>query len=243
MAFFGDLLWAFSAFAQKLQKLLRDSDPKVREAAVRDLPTAEQVQLCEIALADENAKVRMAAAAKIIDRELLGHLSKHKDAAVAKYAQEQLSHHKMNTIRQKPYAQVKDALASVNDSTALSDIALHADHQDTRQAAFDKICQLSEPSEHQLSTLAIQEETGAYGTKLVPQIEKRQLLKNIAKAAKAESVRTLAQQKIDELAQTEKQPSKERQRKRQAKQLLALVDRARTAAVSSKWEASEHSYC
>ena len=78
---------------------VKHADPRVRERAVRDLPVAEQGTLAEVALADADPAVRIVAAAKVREPDLLLTLARHKDAAVAKLGRDRLASIATATIK------------------------------------------------------------------------------------------------------------------------------------------------
>ena len=232
----------FLGLRSPAQKQLQSNDHKVREAAVKALPTAEQNQLCEIAVTDSHPAVRMTAAARVIDPQLIAVLAKHSDKDIAQLAKDFQTRQQLEQIRTRPYAQMKAAVLALTESSSLTSVALNAEDSQTREAALDQLMKVDQPSEHQLSTLAIQEESGSFGERVLPLISKRQLLKNIAKKAKAETVRQAAQKLIANQEAEHNKPSQERQRKRQAKLLAGLIERARVASVSSKWETADQQW-
>ncbi|MDA3959438.1 MAG: DUF349 domain-containing protein [Planctomycetota bacterium] len=218
---------------------LKHADPRRREQAVRDLPVAEQGTLAEMALGDSDAGVRVAAAAKVREADLLALIARHKDEAVAKIGRNRLANIATETIKTRSLKDAKILLEAVSEQSALVNIALGADKDDVRQAAFERFLALGEVGDKFLGTLAIQDPSGAFGAVTVGRIGKRQVLKDIAKNAKADSVKTLATERIAELDAVAKKPSPEKQRRARAKDLAGLAERAQVLAVSERWDEVE----
>ncbi len=212
---------------------LKDADPRKREAAVRELPVAEQGKLMDAALGDSDPGVRRAAAAKVVETDLLRELVRHPDAPIAQMAREKLANVAVEEVKRRPMARAGELLEQITEQSALVTVALQAEDRAVREAAFARILGLDAPSEQLLATLAIQEESGAYGERAVPRIAKRQVLKDVSKKAKAAAVRSAAEARMAELAAQSEKPSREQQRKQRNAELAELVEQARVLAVAS----------
>lgn len=221
---------------------LKHADPKRREQAVRDLPAAEQGQLIEFALGDADAAVRLAAAVKVHEPEFLAHLARHKDEAVAKIAKERLANVAVETIKTKKLGAARPLLDAVTEQSALVTICLQADDQAVRDAAFDKLLTVAEPSAKLLGTVAIQEQSGAYGERALPLIDKRQVLKDISKKAKSDGLRAKAAAKIEALDAEKQKPGAQKQRQERLRRLGAVVDRAEALAAGQDWQGGKAAF-
>jgi hypothetical protein len=215
---------------------LKHVDPRRREQAVRDLPVAEQGTLIELALGDADPGVRLAAAIKVREPEFLAHLARHKDEAVAKIARDRLANVAVETIKGRKLAAAKPLLAEVHEQSALVTISLQAEDPAVRDAAFERLTKLPEPSEKLLGTVAIQEEGGRYGVQVLARIEKRQVLKDIAKKAKNADLRKKAAARIEALDAEAKRPKPEKQRRERLRKLNQLVERAEGLTQSRDWQ-------
>ncbi|MFW5860304.1 MAG: hypothetical protein ACOCYP_09795, partial [Planctomycetota bacterium] len=212
---------------------LKDADPRKREAAVRELPVAEQGKLMDAAVGDSDPSVRRAAASKVVETDLLRELVRHPDAPIAQMAKEKLANVAVEEVKRRPLARAGELLEQITEQSALVTVALQAEDKAVREAAFARILGMESPSEQLLATLAIQEESGAYGERAVPRIDKRQVLKDVSKKAKATGVRSAAEARMAQLAAQSEKPSREQQRKQRNAALAELVEQARVLAVAS----------
>ena len=217
---------------------LKHADPKRREQAVRDLPMAEQGALVEIALGDSVQAVRVAAAAKVREPEFLQHLSRHKDESVAKIARERLANVAVETIKGRKLKDAKGLLEAVTEQSALVSISLQAEDTAVRDAALERLLGLPDVSEPSLATVAIQEESGAFGKRVLDRLSHRQSIKNIAKKAKADDLRQAAKAKLAALDEELAKPSAEQLRRERAAAMAELGERAQALSLSERWDAA-----
>src|SRR5690606_28009622 len=111
-----------------------------------------------------------------------------------------------------------------------------------RVAALDHLLGLAEPSPTALATVAIQDAEGSLAERALARIAKRGILKDIARKAKAERVRTQAQARLDQDDGAERQPSLDKRRKSRREQLEAMIPRFTRVVVATDLGVAQNDY-
>jgi hypothetical protein len=127
----------------------------------------------------------------------------------------------------------------VNDHKSLVTLTLEAKDPAVRTAVFERLCRLDDVSPAMWSTIAIQDATGGFALKAVERLSKRNVLKDVVRKAKAESVRTAAQNLLTKLEAEAAKPSPEQSRKARRKELDPIVADASRWALSQDWDRAE----
>lgn len=214
----------------------KHSDAEVRLRAVADLAEGSQGTFLEIATGDSDPRVRASAATRLRDVPRLVELQKSADPALKRIATERLSGVADQWLRVKPLADCRPFLDHVVDQKSLAELSVQAKDAGVRSAAFAKLVALSEPSAALLALVAIQDAQGDLAAQAVSRIDKRSVLKDVARKAKVESVRTAATARAEALGKQDEGPSPEQLRQARRKALPPLLDQALRLAVSTDWE-------
>ena len=105
-------------------------------------------------------------------------------------------------------------------------VAIRADDAAVRTAAWKRLAGHAERTDQRLATVAIQSTDPDAGAALVPLIERRAKLKEVAGKAKVEAVRRAAADLIAQRDAEQSGPSDEQRRRERAAGLAACVERA-----------------
>ncbi len=216
----------------------KHADAEVRLRAVADLE-GQQGVLRDLALGDADARVRAAAASRVTDATGLQEMAARGDDAVKRIARERLSGVAERLLRTKPLSACGAIFDSVNDQKSLADLSLNAQDAAVRAAAFAKMIAAPEPSQALLTTIAIQDARGEIGLKAVERIERRGMLRDIARKAKHQSVRAAAQARAERVEADAGKPSPEQSRKARLRALEPLMPLATRLVVSSDLDKAE----
>jgi hypothetical protein len=213
-------------------------DAEVRLRAIAGLAEGSQGTFQTIASDDTDPRVRAAAASRIREVPRLIELQRHSDPAVQRIAGERLSGVADQWLRIKPLAECQAFLVHVTDQKTLAELSVQAKDAGVRAAAFARFIAQPEPSVALFSLVAIQDAAGNLGVQAVARIDKRGMLKDIARKAKSEPVRAAAAARAAELDAAAERPSPEQLRQVRRKALPPLLEQAMRLAVSTDWERS-----
>ncbi|MBA2480707.1 MAG: DUF349 domain-containing protein, partial [Planctomycetes bacterium] len=184
-------------------------------------------------------RVRASAASRVLDAGALQTLAARGDEAVKRIARERLSGIAERMLRTKPLAACGGVLETVNDQKSLADLTVNALDAAVRAAAFAKMVGVQEPSQALLSTVAIQDARGDMGLRAVERIERRGLLKDVARKAKHEGVRAAAMARAERVDAESDKPSAEQGRRARLRVLDQLSTQLTRLAVTSDFERAE----
>ena len=207
----------------------------VRLEAVGRLADDSQGTFAEIVRTDADPRVRAAAALRINEIPRLVELQKLTDPAVKRIATERLSGVADQWLRAKPLAECRPFLDHITDQKTLAELSVQAADAGVRSAAFAKFTAQPELSPALLTLVAIQDSTGDLAQQALSRIDKRALLKDIARKAKVETVRTAAAARSEALGREADKPSAEQLRQARRKSLAPLMEQAVKLGVSTDW--------
>ena len=207
----------------------------VRLEAVGRLAEDSQGTFAEIVRTDADPRVRAAAALRINEIPRLVELQKLTDPAVKRIATERLSGVADQWLRAKPLAECRPFLDHITDQKTLAELSVQAADAGVRSAAFTKFTAQPELSPALLTLVAIQDSTGDLAQQALSRIDKRALLKDIARKAKVEAVRTAAAARSEALGREADKPSAEQLRQARRKSLAPLMEQAVKLGVSTDW--------
>ncbi len=217
---------------------LKHRDPEVRLQALAALGDGSQGTFAELASSDADPRVRATAVARISEVPRLVALQKSQDPAVKRIATERLSGVAEQWMRVKTLEECRPFLEHLTDQKSLAELSVQAKDGGVRAAAFAKLTAQAEPSPALLALVAIQDGVGDVGVQAVARIDKRAVLKDVARKAKVERVRAAATARSVVLGQDDDKPTPEQLRQARRKALPPLLDQALRLAVSTDWERS-----
>ena len=217
---------------------LKHRDPEVRLQALAGLGDGSQGTFAELASSDLDPRVRATAVGRITEVPRLVTLQKSEDPAVRRIATERLSGVAEQWMRVKTLDECRPFLEHLTDQKSLAELSVQAKDGGVRAAAFAKLTAQAEPSPALLALVAIQDAVGDVGLQAIARIDKRAVLKDVARKAKAERVRAAAATRIDVLGQEDDKPTPEQLRQARRKALPPLLDQGLRLAVSTEWERS-----
>ena len=208
-------------------------DLEIRLRGVAELGDSAQGTFTDLALTDQEPRVRAAAAGRVSEPASLSRLSIQGDEAVRRIARERLSGAAERLLKTQPLASCGTALETVNDQKSLAELALSAGDAAVRAAALAKILGLATPSQALLSTIAIQDAHGESGLEALARIDRRNSLRDIARKAKHPKIREAALVRASASLTDEAKPSADTLRRARRNALEPLLAQATRLAVSS----------
>ncbi len=216
----------------------KHQDPEVRLQAIAGLGDGSQGTFAELARTDPDPRVRATAVGRISEVPRLIALQKSDDPAVRRIATERLSGVADQWLRVKSLEDCRPFLEHLTDQKSLAELSVQAKDGGVRAAAFAKLTAQDDPSPALLALVAIQDGTGDIGLQSIARIDKRTVLKDVARKAKVERVRAAAAARLEVLGQDDGKPSPEQLRQARRKALPPLLEQALRLAVSTEWERS-----
>lgn len=214
---------------------LRSDDPQVRLAALNDLDDSKQDRLADFARNDGDARVRLAAAHRVTDNRHLQDMLKAGDAEVQRVAKERLSGVAVKLAMGQSLDRCREILGTINEQKSLAELSLSASDAAVREAALVRLLAQPEPSPALLVMIAVQDASGSLARRAVERLDRKGLLKDVARKAKNDEVKKLAEARAASLTDTQNKPSAEKLRRARQTALDALVPTALKLALSSDW--------
>lgn len=211
----------------------KQADADVRLAGINELTWEHQGAFAQLAMSDPDARVRAAAARRVNEQGRLENLLGSNDAEVVKIARERLSTVAVKLARERSLAACQALISTINDQKSLAELTLEAKDHGVRRAAFERLLAQSEISPAMLALIAVQDADGAFATTAVVRLDKRNLLKDVARKAKVDAVRTAATTRLQTLESEAAKPSPEQSRKARRKALEPLVSDAARWSLSA----------
>lgn len=215
---------------------LRSNDPQTRLQALNNLDDSKQDQLAEIAASDNDARVRLAAAHRVRDNRRLQDLLKAHDTEVQRVAKERLAGVAVKLAMGQTLDRCREVIETINEQKSLAELTLSASDPAVREAALSRLLAQPEPSPALLVMVAVQDATGILARRAVERIDRKGLLKDVARKAKHEDVRKQAEVRATTLTDSLNKPSAEKLRRARLIALEALVPTALKLALTSDWE-------
>lgn len=222
-------------FGARSSAKLRSNDPQVRLAALNDLDDGKQDRLAELALGDGDARVRLAAAHRVTDNRRLQDLLRSSDAEVQRVAKERLSGVAAKLAMGQTLDRCREILGTINEQKSLAELTLSASDPAVREAALARLLAQPEPSPALLVMIAVQDASGTLARRAVERLDRKGLLKDVARKAKNEEVRKQAEARSASLTDTQNKPSAEKLRRARQGVLDALVPTALKLALTADW--------
>ena len=213
----------------------KHADADVRLASVNELTYDQQAVFAQLAMHDPDQRVRAASARRVNEQARLEALLTSSDAEVVKVARERLSSVAVKLARERSLSACAAVLTTISDQKSLAELSLEAKDPGVRRAAFDRLLAQAEPSATTLAMIAVQDAGGAFAAEAVARIDKRNLLKDIARKAKVEAVRNAALARVQALDAEIAKPSPEQNRKARRKALEPLATDAARWSLSTDW--------
>jgi hypothetical protein len=210
----------------------KQADADVRLAGINELTWEQQGIFANLAANDPDARVRAAAARRVNEQARLESLLTSGDPEVVRIARERLSTVAVKLARERSLAACQALLTTIADQKSLAELTLEAKDEGVRRAAFDRLLAQPEISPAMLALIAVQDGTGTFANAAVARMDKRNLLKDVARKAKAEAVRNAATARLAALEAEASKPSPEQSRKARRKALEPLV------ADAARWSLS-----
>jgi Domain of Unknown Function (DUF349) len=210
----------------------KHADADVRLAAINELTWEHQGIFAQLATSDPDVRVRAAAARRVNEQTRLEPLLTSSDAEVVRIARERLSTVAVKLARERSLAACQALLTTITDQKSLAELTLEAKDQGVRRAAFDRLLKQDEVSPAMLALVAVQDASGVFAGEAVARLDKRNLLKDIVRKAKAEVVRSAATARLQALEAEAAKPSAEQSRRARRKALEPLV------ADAARWSLS-----
>ncbi len=210
----------------------KHADADVRLAAINELTYDQQAAFAGLAMSDPDARVRAAAARRVNEQARLENMLTVSDPEVVRVARERLATVAVKLARERPLAACSAVLTTITDQKSLAELALEAKDQAVRRAAFDRLLGQGEISSATLALIAVQDASGVFAAEAVARLDKRNLLKDVARKAKVEAVRTAATARVQALDNEAAKPSPEQSRRARRKALEPLVAEAARWALS-----------
>ncbi len=214
----------------------RHADPAVRLAGVAELTYDQQALFAKLAGEDADGRVRLAAARRINDQTALQRLLQAADPEVARLARERLAGVAVKLALERPFGEVGAMLGTIADQKSLAELSLSAKDAQVREAALARLLALPEPSPALLVMVAVQDAAGAFGLRAVAKLDRRGLLKDVARKAKHPGVQAAALARAEALEADSGKPTSEQLRKGRLKALEALAAQVARLAVTSDQE-------
>lgn len=201
----------------------KQADADVRLAGIDELTWEHQGVFAQLAAQDPDARVRAAAARRVNEQARLEGLLTSTDAEVVRIARERLSTVAVKLARERSLAACQALLTTISDQKSLAELTLEAKDHGVRRAAFDRLLKQDEISPAMLALVAVQDASGTFAAEAVARLDKRNLLKDVARKAKSDAVRNAATARIQSLETEAAKPSPEQSRKARRKALEPLV--------------------
>lgn len=220
----------------------KHADPEIRLRAVAEIPAEQPDVLAELALKDGDPRVRAAAANRVTDGNLLTRLLKQGDDAVRRIAKERLSGVAEALLRAKALDECREVLDAVNDQKSLAELSVQARDPAVRAACFVKLSALKEPSQSLLATVAIQDADGQIALQALERLEKRSVIKDVARKAKHETVRKAAAARAESMGSEERRPSAEARRQLRRRNLETLLEEGTRLGVAQDADRAEREW-
>ncbi len=217
----------------------KDADPKVRLACINQLTYDQQNIFAQLAADDPDARVRAAATRRVNDQAKLESLLTSSDPEVVRLVRERLSSVATKLVSERPLSACSNMIAGINDHKSLCTLTLEAKDHGVRAAVFERLVSFTDVSPAMWSTIAIQDATGTFAAKAVEQLNKRNVLKDVARKAKSETIRAAAQARVAYLEAEAAKPSPEQSRRARRKALDPLVAEANRWALSQDLERAQ----
>lgn len=211
------------------------SDPIKRLEEIRRLSDRSQSRFFSMAKEDSDSGVRLAAARRVTDTDMLFQLKASTDAAVAAVAVENLSRQAAERCRDASSPErAKELLEMVRSESALSELVLRSKHPKIQDLALERLLAIAATDSATLTTIAVQDQDGRFGRAIVGRLE-RSALKDVSRKAKNPSVREEAAQrlKVVEAEADKPSPARRRQERRDALATICeTLESMKSAAVS-----------
>jgi len=211
----------------------KHADADVRLASINELTWEHQAVFAQLAMSDPDARVRATAARRVNEQARLEQLLTVSDQEVVRVARERLGTVAVKLARERSLAACSALLTTISDQKSLAELSLEAKDVGVRRAAFDRLMQQSEISPAMLALIAVQDGDGTFAAQAVARLDKRNLLKDVARKAKVESVRGAANARVQALDDEAAKPSPEQNRKARRKALDPLVGEAARWSLST----------
>ncbi len=211
-------------------------DAEVRLAAINELTYDQQAVFAGLAMNDPDARVRAAAARRVNEQARLEGLLTVNDSDVVRVARERLATVAVKLARERTLAACSVILTTINDQKSLAELVLEAKDQAVRRAAFDRLLAQPEIGAATLALIAVQDASGTFAGEAVARLDKRNLLKDVARKAKVEAVRVAAIARVQALDNEAAKPSPEQNRRARRKALEPLVAEAARWALSNDFD-------
>jgi len=211
----------------------KQADADVRLAAINELTWEHQGVFAQLATGDPDARVRATAARRVNEQARLESLLTSSDSEVVRIARERLSTVAVKLARERSLAACQALLTTITDQKSLAELTLEAKDQGVRRAAFDLLLVQQEISPAMLALIAVQDGSGTFANVAVARMDKRNLLKDVVRKAKSESVRSAATARLQVLEAEAAKPSAEQNRKARRKALEPLVTDAARWSLSA----------
>ena len=211
------------------------SDPIKRLEEIRRLSDRSQSRFFSLAKEDSDSGVRLAAARRVTDTDMLFTLKGGSDAAVAAVAVETLSRQAAEHCREaKSPERAKELLELVRSESALAEMVLRSAHPQVQDLALERLLGIAATDSTTLTTVAVQDQDGRFGRAIVGRLE-RSALKDVSRKAKNPSVREEAAKRLKILDAEVDKPSPARRRQERRDALAAIcetLEGLKSAAVS-----------
>jgi Domain of Unknown Function (DUF349) len=218
----------------------KDNDALVRLEGIAELTYDQQAIFAQLAQHDPDARVRAAATRRVNEQARLEPLLTSSDPEVVRLVRERLSSVAFQLINDRPLSACANIISGITNNKSLVELSLSAKDPAVRSAVFERLVQQKDVSDAMWSTIAIQDGSGQLAEKAIERIEKRSVLKDVARKAKAERIRAAAQARLAILEAEAAKPSAEQSRKARRQALEPLVNDATRWALSSEWDKAEH---
>lgn len=208
----------------------KHSDPAVRQAALETLTPDRVDTFTEIASADPEPSLRLAAAGRIDDRDALqGLLQATVDAALRALLVKKLDqHYRGDVLHGSELSARLQAVAAIQSEAVLADVATEVTDPELRSAIVDRITE--EPLLVQVAEAACGKELGAA---IVARVTDEALLARLAENGANKTIRRHAADKIAAIEEERNRPSREAV---QRQELEAAAARASELADSYNWD-------
>lgn len=215
---------------------------QTRLDALNNIDDSKQDRLADIALNDSDARVRIAAVHRVSDNRRLQELLKSSDTEVQRVAKERLAGVSVKIVLGQSLDRCQDLLATINEQKSLAELTLSATDVAVRAAALNRLLAQAEPSPALLVMIAVQDATGTLAKRAIERIDRKGLLKDVARKAKNSDISKLAEARAALLTENLNKPSTEKLRKARLVALeeiipstLRLAVMADTDRATSEW--------
>lgn len=200
------------------------SDPIKRLEEIRRLSDRSQSRFFSLAKEDSDSGVRLAAARRVTDTDLLFQLKTSTDAAVAAVAVETLSRQAAEHCREASSPEkAKYLLEMVRSESALSELVLRSKHPKIQDLALERLLAIAATDSTTLTTIAVQDQDGRFGSIIVGRLE-RSALKDVSRKAKNSRVREEAAERLKVVEAEVDKPSPARRRQERRDALAAICE-------------------